>query len=661
MSNFTNDSALSVPTSPRFPSSAMVAMGRRLAEARVRPDGEALGWVQRGAGSSELVTRHLGGPTGDGPELVLTTQPSILGPHADGGGAWCWTPDSSAVIYVAKDGLWMVSSAGGQPRRVVPSGDGRQLWSPCVSPDGSMVAFVDESEADVHVRVASLSDDWPSVRVSNDDAGFVVDPDWGSDGLLAWHAWSAPAMSWDRSWIDIVQVSVSAGSSRVNSIPVRRIEGGSVGQPRWNGKRLSWIDDSSGWGNVWVHSTANPADTAEDHGLVNEQAEHAGPTWGPGQRSTAWNPTGTEVAFERNEAGFGRLVIGSVERATEAAVVTLGRGVHRSLSWAVTNDGVHRIAAIRQGATTPIQVVVYERSNDPVATDDPVADDGTGWTRRSMARGPVAGWESVDLVEPTIVRWKSNGSDIPGRLYRPTAAAGPLPTVVSIHGGPTDQTRVGWNPRFAAYVAAGWQVFVPDHRGSTGWGREFQQAMTHGWGVVDVADTAAGVRHLIANGSADPTRIVVSGGSAGGFTALGLLAREPDLFAAGIVLYPVTDLIALDESTHRFEAHYNQTLVGSRSSDDQRYRDRSPVNLVDRITAPLVMFHGTEDRVVTIEQSDAFVQALRERGVAVHYIRFAGEGHGWSSPETTMTEHDQVMDFLGSIAVGGAAEASGSV
>jgi acetyl esterase/lipase len=657
MSKFTAPG--SAETVATMPSAAMVALGRRLAEARLRPDGRAVGWVQRGNGSAELVVRELGDPArgaGDGPELVLTTQPSISSPHPDGGGAWCWMPDSSGVIYVAKDGLWRLGAWGGTPTQVVAISEGRYLWSPCVSLDGLMVAFVSESDVDAQVCIASLTRQWSTpFVVSASDAGFVVDPDWGDGGLLAWHAWTAPAMSWDESWIDIVQVSAEGTAEHVN-----RIQGGCVGQPRWCHRRLSWIDDRSGWPNVFV--------SHDDHretgwAPVAEAFEHAGPTWGPGQRTTAWGPTGSEIAFERNEAGFGRLVVATSgtrpSQSTSSRETTLGRGAHRSLSWARTSAGVDRIAAIRQGATTPVQVVVYERS---VAEADQTNGE---WTRRSLARGPVGGWESIDLVEPTIVRWTSDdGVSVPGRVYRPTARSiefpsGPLPTIVSLHGGPTDQTRVAWNPRFAAYVAAGWQVFVPDHRGSTGWGREFQQSMNHQWGVLDVADTAAGVRHLIAHGLADPARIVISGGSAGGFTALGLLAREPDLFAAGIALYPVTDLIALDESTHRFEAHYNATLVGPRSSSepegsvdtssDRRYIERSPINLVDLIQSPLLILHGTEDRVVSIEQSDSLVEKLKSRGIAVQYVRFEGEGHGWSNPQTTMAEHALVMAFLAEV------------
>ncbi len=635
-----------------------MALGRRLAEVRMRPDGLMVGWVQRSGGPSELVVKELNQTSGV--ELVATTRPPLMGPHPDGGGSWCWLPDSSGFVYAAADGLWLSApwaNPSVEPRRVVAASEGRHLWGPCVSLDGLMVAFVDESDADACVRVAALDGSW-TTTVSRppdgvDPTQFVLDPDCGDDGLLALHGWAAPAMPWESGWLDEVRVQSIATDG--TAVPVRRVSGGSIGQPRWCGTTLSLIDDPNGWRNVHVLDLGEVL-TIEPCAVHSEHAEHGGPTWGPGQRTTAWNPAGTAIAYERNEGGFGRLVVSSLDPThAQETGVTIGRGVHRSLSWATTADGTDRIASIRQGATTPTQVVVYER---PASTRE--------WRRVVIARGPVIGWESIDLVEPTVITWAaSDGVTIPARLYRP-ASADPtvaLPTLVSIHGGPTDQTRVAWNPRFAAYVAAGWQVLVPDHRGSTGWGRDFQQAMNQRWGDLDVSDTAAGVRYLVNQGLVDAQRVVLSGGSAGGFTVLGLLLSHPALCAAAIVLYPVSDLIALDATTHRFEAHYNQTLVGPRPphgpdpSDshvrhliepqfDDRYRTRSPIHQLDRIVTPMLIMHGTDDRVVPIEQSDALVTQLQERGVAVDYIRCEGEGHGWSKPDTAIMEHERIMAVL---------------
>ncbi len=641
----------------------MVALGRRIAEVRLRPDGAAIGWIQRGIGPAELVIKDLGtGSDGSllvGPEIVITNRPGPFAPHPDGGGAWCWTPDSTHIVFCGPGGLWLIPATGGVARLIVSTTDGRHVWSPVVSPDLNLVAFVDEGDADAWVSVAPLDGSWLPRRVSDADADFVMDPDWGTNGRLAWHAWSVPSMPWDAGWIDVKRID-AAGDSVGDVLAAARHTGGCVGQPRWNGDRLSFTDDAGGWINVRTNQYTYDLEIVREDGSdpvrTIDHFEHAGPTWGPGQRTTAWCPDGRVITFERNEEGFGRLCVtgASPHDVTGPGVSRIGRGIHTSLSWATTADGVDRIAALRQGATTPNQIVIYQRAAN--ATDPSV------WNRTIVAVSAVGGWNAVDLVEPTVITATAvDGTVLHGRLYRRADCVGPAPTLVSIHGGPTGQKRVSWDARFAAYIAAGWQVFVPDHRGTTGWGRDFQQALNGRWGEVDVTDVADAVRGLIAEGLVDPARVVVSGGSAGGFAVLCLLIAEPDMFTAGIALYPVADLVALDDTTHRYEAHYQRTLIGRRPEFESRYIDRSPLRMiVDQgatISVPLLLFHGVEDQVVNVAQSDALVAALHKGqagggqagGTQVEYVRFPGEGHGWSNPETTMVEHQKVMAFLAAI------------
>jgi dipeptidyl aminopeptidase/acylaminoacyl peptidase len=186
----------------------------------------------------------------------------------------------------------------------------------------------------------------------------------------------------------------------------------------------------------------------------------------------------------------------------------------------------------------------------------------------------------------------------------------------------------------------------PDHRGSTGYGRAYAQAMRERWGELDTTDCAAGMRHAATEGWGDPHRMVPMGGSAGGFTVLNLLADFPDLCAAGIDLYGVTDLFDLDETTHRFEAHYLQSIVGELPAAASAYADRSPCNKVERITAPLLVLQGTADNVVPPAQSQAMVDRLRSLGRDVEFHLYEGEGHGWLRPETIVDELDRIEMFL---------------
>jgi len=264
----------------------------------------------------------------------------------------------------------------------------------------------------------------------------------------------------------------------------------------------------------------------------------------------------------------------------------------------------------------------------------------------------VAGWEAAGLAEPEVVRWPADDATvIVGRLYRPTAPAapgggGPPPLLCWVHGGPTDQWPVTFNARFAWFLERGWAILVPDHRGSTGHGRAHQQAMHGRWGELDVDDCAAGVAALVAGGEADGMRVAAIGASAGGFVVLGLLARHPERFAAGVALSAVCDLFDLAERGHRFERHYPVTLVGGLPAAAGRYRARSPVHLAEAVRAPVLLLHGSADEVVPVEQAEAMAGRLRDLGREVELHVYDGEGHGWGRPDVVVDELDRVHAFL---------------
>jgi dipeptidyl aminopeptidase/acylaminoacyl peptidase len=590
----------------------MCAAGRNLAEPRLSPNGMCVVFHVRDAAGARLVRIDLGddGVAKPGPELTVTYDPPIVGVHPAGGGSWDWTPDGAGIVYVAKSGLYLIPSTGGPGRSIVLSSD--SLSSPTVSSNGTEVAYIVETEASQSVWVAALDGSVaPRCVARGDESIFRYDPVWrpGTDEL-SWHEWKAPQMPWDQSTIAGTGAPLEATS-------------GAVGQPRWSpdGSRLGYVSDVTGTMLV----------TIDNCPVLDEEFEHATPTWGSGQRSWCWSPDGKRVALNRNEGGFARLVI--AHTMLREGAIEVGRAWHLGVSWSVTPKGQQRIAAIRTGGVTPSQLVVYDLHHDRTST------------RTTVARGPVAGWEQCGLVEPTVVSWTApDGTTLHGRLYiRPSDTASPV--IVSIHGGPTDQNTVQFNPRFAYWMSNGWAIFVPDYRGSTGHGRAYQQAMNEGWGVVDVADVASGLDYLRSDPRIDSDRIVLMGGSAGGFTVLHLLAAQPDLIrgvVGGVALYPVTDLAELDATTHRFERHYNATIVGPSSS----YATRSPVTLAAKFSKPLLLLHGDADPVVHVGQSRQLVVALQEAGASVDYVEYPGEGHGWKRAETTADELRRIDRFL---------------
>jgi dipeptidyl aminopeptidase/acylaminoacyl peptidase len=591
----------------------MCGRGRVLAEPRLSPDGEWLAFVATAGGRASLVVVAADG----GPEVVATSAPPPPPTASYGGGVFDWTPSGDAVVYVAADQCLYQQPVGGGPARLVVA-DG-PVASPAVSPDGTQVAYVRDGR---HVAVASLVEggSWPA-RLSPGDNDFAFDPAWSPDGRhVAWQEWDIPAMPWDDSRI-MVAPADGTGPPAAVAVPAPA----AVAQPRFAaapGRGLAFLCDAGGWLNVWE---ATPEEGARP--LVAEAAEHGGPSWGPGARTFAWSPDGRQVALCRNEAGFGRLVV--VDLATGAAR-DLDRGVFTGLSWAG-----QRLAALRSGGRTPDQVVVL---------------DPTGGARRTVARGPVAGFEAAGLPEPEVVTWDGEnvpgvGSTVHGRLYRATGDGTGI-LLVWIHGGPTGQNQVTFNARSAFYLDRGCNILQVDYRGSTGWGRPYAQALRGEWGRLDVADTAAGMRAAAGAGWGDPGRMVPIGSSAGGLTTLLLLATHPQLCAAGVDLYGVTDLFDLDETTHRFEAHYLRSIVGELPAAASRYQERSPISHAGAIAAPLLVLQGSADKVVSRGQSDALVAAVRSAGGTVEYHVYDGEGHGWNRPEVVEDELERTWGFL---------------
>jgi dipeptidyl aminopeptidase/acylaminoacyl peptidase len=586
-------------------SAEMVAGGRTLGEPRLSPDGQVVAFVSAWGAMAAIVVVSVDG----GAERIVTTSPQPSRPRPLGGGCFDWLPDGSAVVYAAVGDLWLQPILGGPARRLTTQPTDQPASAPSVAPHGKEVAYVVDER---HIAAVSLEQNgqWPR-RISGGSNDFALDPTWSADGdFIAWQEWNVPHMPWDESsWV----VAPATGSGPTGAMGESGVQ---IQQPRFApvGSDLAYLSDRTGWLNLWVFGPDRPGEQP----VVDEPHEHATPTMGSGQRSFAWSPDGMRIAFNRNEDGFGRLCI--VTLAT-GEVTEVAKAHHGGLDWKGDT-----IVAIRTGGRTPHQIVTYSV---------------TSGQRRTLAHGPVMGFEAANLPEPTLVTHPAHdGTTLHARLYSPTMPLPQRPMICWIHGGPTDQWPVVFNPRIAWWLDQGWSILVPDHRGSTGHGRAYTQAMAGRWGELDTADVAAAIRHAKAQGWSD--RIAIMGGSAGGFNVLNTLADHPGLCLAGVALYPVTDLISLAEGTHRFEAHYTDSLVGPLPAAIEKYRGNSPLTKAALVTTPTLILHGTNDNVVPLDQSQQFVAKCHAAELHV----YEGEGHGWRRNETTLDEMQRVCAFL---------------
>jgi len=216
------------------------------------------------------------------------------------------------------------------------------------------------------------------------------------------------------------------------------------------------------------------------------------------------------------------------------------------------------------------------------------------------------------------------------------------------HGGPTGAASASLNLTIQFWTSRGFAVLDVNYRGSTGFGRAYREALYGKWGVADVDDMVAGAQYLVGRGDADPDRLMIRGGSAGGFTTLAALTFR-DTFAAGASHYGIGDLMALARETHKFESRYLDRIVGPLPQSEALYRERSPINYTDQLDCPVIFLQGLDDKVVPPNQAEAMVAALQAKGIPVAYLAFEGEGHGFRKAENVERALAAELAFYGRV------------
>ena len=218
------------------------------------------------------------------------------------------------------------------------------------------------------------------------------------------------------------------------------------------------------------------------------------------------------------------------------------------------------------------------------------------------------------------------------------------PLLVKCHGGPTSAASSTLNLGIQYWTSRGIAVLDVNYGGSSGFGRAYRDRLHLNWGVVDVDDCINGAKFLAERGRVDADRMVISGGSAGGYTTLAALVFH-DVFCGGASYYGVSDIAALARDTHKFESHYLDWLIGPYPQDEALYRERSPLFHAERLSRPVIFFQGDEDPVVPPNQTEAMVEALRRRGTTVGYFLFSGEQHGFRKAANIQRALDAELYF----------------
>jgi dipeptidyl aminopeptidase/acylaminoacyl peptidase len=277
-------------------------------------------------------------------------------------------------------------------------------------------------------------------------------------------------------------------------------------------------------------------------------------------------------------------------------------------------------------------------------------DAGRGAAPVVRATTGIGLLEAAALSRPEVIQWTTAGEAACWGIFYPAAGLeagqGPRPLIVHIHGGPTSESPLAWLGQAQYFATRGWHYLVVNHRGGTGFGRAYQDQLDGQWGVVDVQDARSGAEHLIRQGLADAQRVVITGGSAGGYTTLMALTQDPGFWSAGVSLFGIGDLYELKQGSHRFEVNYEQGLIGRLPQAGRLWKERSPLTFVKAVRAPVQLFHGKEDKAVPYQQSVEFAEAVKRQGGVAELVLYDDEGHGFVKEANRRDQLERMERFL---------------
>jgi len=223
------------------------------------------------------------------------------------------------------------------------------------------------------------------------------------------------------------------------------------------------------------------------------------------------------------------------------------------------------------------------------------------------------------------------------------------PLMVISHGGPTSAALTTLRYTIQYWTSRGFAVLDVNYGGSTGYGRTYRQRLNGNWGIVDVDDCCNGALYLVEQGLADPKRLAIRGGSAGGYTTLACLTFRNDVFKAGASYYGISDLEVMVADDHKFESRYSDSLIGPYPERKDLYHDRSPINFIQNLSCPIILFQGDEDKVVLPNQSQMMFEAVRDKELPVAYLLFEGEQHGFRKAENIKRSLEAELYFYSKI------------
>ncbi|AZD10945.1 Prolyl oligopeptidase family protein [Pseudomonas chlororaphis] len=510
-----------------------------------------------------------------------------------GGGAFCLSDDGLVFVNEADQQLYRQSLQGEAPVALT-SGDCR--YGDLQFAAGQVLAVEEHNNRHCLVAIDSGSG---KRQLLAEGADFYAAPTLSPDGQrLAWIEWDRPHQPWTSTRLMVAEHLANGRWDDPRCLAGDRAEE-SLQQPRFDETgRLYCLTDRAGFWQPWGE-TPNGLQA-----LPCAAADHAPAPWQLG--GCTWLPLGGDSWLGTwTQAGFGRLGL----RLAEGEQQDFSGDYSRFRNLALDERFIYCIAA---SPVSPSAVIAIDRQSQQV----------------KVLAGGVAPLLPEQISRPQTLRYPSGQGEAHGFFYPAMSDGDRPPLVVFIHGGPTSACYPILDPRIQYWAQRGFAVADLNYRGSTGYGREYRQALHLGWGEVDVEDACAVVAYLARQGLIDGDRAFIRGGSAGGYTTLCALAFA-DVFRAGASLYGVSDPVALARDTHKFEGDYLDWLIGDPDQDAERYKARTPLLHAGNIRVPVVFFQGELDAVVVPQQTRDMLKALQDNGITAQAHYYPDERHGF--------------------------------
>jgi dipeptidyl aminopeptidase/acylaminoacyl peptidase len=581
-----------------------------------------------------------------------------------------WSPDGKQLAFVSnisgRNNLWLVPAEGGWPTQLTVS-DQRQA-APAWSPDGKWIAYQSDYDGDEQWDIFIVSPRTGQlVNLTNTREIAEENPTWSHDGRYLAYMVKPKTSSvfeidifdmvmrkvqhlttdtprdkmnmgpvWSKDGTRIAYTQHQAKGTDSNILVAELATGKSTLLTEHEGEQLYAVDDFSPDGKKLL-ITSNAANGYENVGLLDIASRKI--TWltrEPWEISGGeFSPDGKRVTWTANVDGNTDIFVHDLATGkTSSLPFPKGLNELAGKSSAFTKDG-SRLLYYHNGPTAPGDLWVYAMA--------------TGTTHQ-VTHSLVAGIRSEDMVEPYLVRYPSPDGKwtISAFVYVPynLPRNGQHPAIVYVHGGPTAQTVNSFNRFVQHMVNQGYIVIAPNYRGSTGYGKEFQHANLFDMGGGDLQDVLAAADWIKQTGYVDPKKLIVMGGSYGGYMSMMALTKAPELWAAGVPIVPFVNYFTEIENEDPVLREMDLATMGDPVKNKALYEDRSPIFFVDKIKAPLLLLAGGNDPRCPKEETLQVVEAVKKNGGVVEHKIYENEGHGFSRVDNQIDAYKRVSDFV---------------